>query len=640
MSQHEISLVVGTAGHIDHGKTQLVKALTGVDCDRLGEEKKRGITIELGFAPLVLPSERVISLVDVPGHDRFIRQMVSGASGVDAVMLVVAADEGVMPQTREHLDILCLLGVQHGIIAITKMDLVDKEMLELVKDDIRTLTTGTFLEGAPIVNVSSVTGAGIDTLKQVLEHLVDQVKPRERSGACFMPIDRAFPVAGFGTVVTGTAYKGIISLGDNIEVYPSGVRSRVRSVQVHGKNVNVACAGQRVAICLNDLNLDEIQRGDVVCAEGVYKVTSCLDVMLKLLSFVPEPLEHWQRVRLHIGTSDVLARISLLDGKSLCPGQTAPAQLVLEEPVVASLGQRFVIRFYSPLRTIGGGEVLAPYANRPLGKKRRNLERDWLIALSRVSNDEERVSAIVNFKGKLSMSDLMVQVQERRKDLLAILENLEASEKLVRIQVGDGVIFSSESYQNTVEKLCSALEDFHATYPHQSGIAPESLINQVFSEPERKIGRLILEKAVEQKRFRVDGNVLALPKFSMVDNSTYRNARKKLLDYCFKCGFRLPEIEILPKTLNMTSEDFKVLLNQLKKNNEIVILEGTFIFIVDILKPLLARLRNVENGFTLAQVRDLTGSSRKFILPILEYMDGKGITRRVGEKRILLKKLI
>ncbi|WP_462363906.1 selenocysteine-specific translation elongation factor, partial [Pyramidobacter porci] len=235
MSRREISLVVGTAGHIDHGKTQLVKALTGIDCDRLGEEKKRGITIELGFAPLLLPSERVISLIDVPGHDRFIRQMVSGASGVDAVMLVVAADEGVMPQTREHLDILCLLGVQHGIVAITKKDLVDEEMLELVEEDVRTLTAGTFLEGCPVVSVSSVTGAGIDELRRALERLVDQVKPRERSGAYFMPIDRAFPVAGFGTVVTGTAYKGTIAPGEEVEVYPSGRRSRVRSVQVHGK---------------------------------------------------------------------------------------------------------------------------------------------------------------------------------------------------------------------------------------------------------------------------------------------------------------------------------------------------------------------------------------------------------------------
>ena len=264
MSRQEISLVVGTAGHIDHGKTQLVKAMTGVDCDRLNEEKKRGITIELGFAPLVLPSERVISLIDVPGHDRFIRQMVSGASGVDAVLLVVAANEGVMPQTREHLDILSLLGVQHGIVAITKKDLVDEAMLDLVREDIQMLVAGTFLENAPVLSVSSVTGEGISELKEAFEKLVDEVHPREREGAYFMPIDRSFPVAGFGTVVTGTAYKGSVSPGDEVDVFPSGKKSRVRSVQVHGKSVQTAFAGQRVAMCLSDIDLDEIKRGDVV----------------------------------------------------------------------------------------------------------------------------------------------------------------------------------------------------------------------------------------------------------------------------------------------------------------------------------------------------------------------------------------
>ncbi|MBP5212129.1 MAG: selenocysteine-specific translation elongation factor, partial [Pyramidobacter sp.] len=382
MSRREISLVVGTAGHIDHGKTQLVKAMTGIDCDRLNEEKKRGITIELGFAPLVLPSERVISLIDVPGHDRFIRQMVSGASGVDAVLFVVAADEGVMPQTREHLDILSLLGVRHGVIAITKTDLVDEAMLELVREDVQMLTAGTFLEHAPVCAVSSVTGAGVDELKARLDELVDQVRPRERDGAYFMPIDRSFPVAGFGTVVTGTAYKGSLSPGDEVDVLPSGRSSRVRSVQVHGRSVETAFAGQRVAMCLSDLGLDEIERGDVVGVKGVYRSTNCLDVMLKLLDLVSEPLEHWQRVRLHIGTSDVLARVSMLDGRELAPGRTAPVQLVLEEPVAATIGQRFIIRFYSPLRTIGGGEVLVPYARRPSGKRGRVAERDHILRLT------------------------------------------------------------------------------------------------------------------------------------------------------------------------------------------------------------------------------------------------------------------
>ncbi len=639
MSRREISLVVGTAGHIDHGKTQLVKAMTGVDCDRLSEEKKRGITIELGFAPLVLPSERVISLIDVPGHDRFIRQMVSGASGVDAVLLVVAADEGVMPQTREHLDILCLLGIEHGVIAITKKDLVDDEMLVLVEEDVRTLVEGTFLEGAPVVPVSAVTGEGIGRLKEEMDRLVDRVKPRERGGAYFMPIDRTFPVAGFGTVVTGTAYKGTVSPGEEVEVYPSGLKSRVRSVQVHGKNVQTAFAGQRVAMCLNDLDLDEIKRGDVVCACGVYRATSCLDVMLKLLPFVPEPLEHWQRVRLHIGTSDVLARVSMLDGKTLQPGHAAPVQLVLEEPVVVSLGQRFVIRFYSPLRTIGGGEVLIPYANRPTGRKHREAERDRLIALSGAKSRDERAAAVVNAVGQISVADLMVQVQERRQDLLPVLSSLEERKKLVHIQVGDGMIFSAENYENEIQRLRAELKAFHAAFPHQNGITPEALINSVFSESERKTGRVILSRATEEGRFKVLGDVLAMPKFSPVENSAYAENREKLLTHCARCGFQMPLIDELPDAISLPKTALAGLLDQMKKSGEVAILDGQFVLSREVLDPLLAKLRDFDGGFTLAQVRDLTGSSRKFVLPILEYLDGKGITRRAGEKRILLKKL-
>lgn len=638
MNTQEISLVVGTAGHIDHGKTQLVKALTGIDADRLTEEKKRGITIELGFAPLTLPSGRVISLIDVPGHDRFIRQMVSGASGVDAVMLVVAADEGVMPQTREHLDILCLLGIQRGIVVITKKDLVDNEMLELVIEDVQTLTTGTFLENAPVVSVSSVSGEGIDQLKQELERLVDTVAPRTRSGAYFMPIDRSFPVAGFGTVVTGTAYKGTVTVGDEVEVFPTGLKSRVRSIQVHGKNVETGYAGQRVAMCLNEIRLEQIQHGDVVCAKDVYQATSCLDVMLKLLDSAPEPLEHWQRVHLHIGTSDVLARISILDGKSIEPGQTVPAQLVLEEPVVASIGQRFVIRFFSPLRTIGGGEVLIPYAKRPTGRKHRESERDRLMVLSGTKTHDDRIAAVIEYSGEIGFGDLMVRVQERREDLLPILDRLEQQKKIVRAQVGEGVVFSISDYTNEVEKLRAAVRDFHDTYPHQKGIAPETLINQVYPEGKRKTGRVILSKAIEQKRFKFDDSVIALPKFVPTDNSAYITKRKKFMDYCRKCGYQLPVIEELPDAVGIPAKELNSLLDQLKKNNEAAVLDGTFVLVTELLNPLMEKLHAVKGGFTLAQVRDITGSSRKFVLPILEYLDGKGITRRVGDKRIILRK--
>ena len=638
MSRQEISLVVGTAGHIDHGKTQLVKAMTGVDCDRLNEEKKRGITIELGFAPLVLPSERVISLIDVPGHDRFIRQMVSGASGVDAVLLVVAADEGVMPQTREHLDILSLLGVQHGIVAITKKDLVDEAMLDLVREDIQMLVAGTFLESAPVLSVSSVTGEGISELKEAFEKLVDEVHPREREGAYFMPIDRSFPVAGFGTVVTGTAYKGSVSPGDEVDVFPSGKKSRVRSVQVHGKSVQTAFAGQRVAMCLSDIDLDEIKRGDVVCARGVYKATDCLDVMLKLLGFVPDPLEHWQRVRLHIGTSDVLARVSMLDGKSLLPGHTAPVQLVLEEPVAVTIGQRFVIRFYSPLRTIGGGEVLVPYTGRPSGKRSRDAERDHILRLSAASEREERIAAVVASEMQLSVSELMVLTQELRKDLIPMLEHLENKKRLHYLRTGDGIVLSTGRYREISEKLLESLKKYHADYAHQKGMLQDDLINGAFSEKERRMGRMILDSLVSAGQIGRDGDAVSLPEFSAADNSSYSDAREKILAQCRSAGWEMPQIGELAQALALPAAEFKSILEQMKKNSDVAILDGTYVLSLELLVPLMERLRAIEGGFTLAMVRDLTGSSRKFVLPVLEYLDGRGLTRRVGEKRIFVRK--
>ncbi len=638
MSRREISLVVGTAGHIDHGKTQLVKAMTGIDCDRLNEEKKRGITIELGFAPLVLPSERVISLIDVPGHDRFIRQMVSGASGIDAALLVVAADEGVMPQTREHLDILSLLGVRYGLVAITKKDLVDDEMLEIVREDIMTLTAGTFLEDSPVIAVSAVTGEGVGELKAELDRLVDRVRPRDRGGAYFMPIDRAFTVAGFGTVVTGTAYKGAIAPGVEMDVWPSGRRTRVRSVQVHGRNVERGFAGQRVAACLSDVSLDEIKRGDVVCARSVYRATSCLDVMLKLLDFVPEPLEHWQRVHLHIGTADVLARVSMLEDKSLPPGHSAPVQLVLEEPVAVTLGQRFVIRFYSPLRTIGGGEVLLPYASRPSGKKHRDAERELLVRISVSAGRDERAAAMVAARGRLSVSELMILTQEEREELYPILERLESQKRVFFFKSGDGAVFSPKAYQKTAQSVVSAAREYHVSYPHRRGVAADELVSAVFAEEDRRMGRSFLDRLLEDGVLNRDGEFISAPGFLPRDDAAFTDARRKILDICARRGWKLPEIAELRAESGIAEAAFSNVLDQMKKNGDAAVLAGAFVLSIGLLESPLKALRSIEGGFTLAQARDVTGSSRKYILPVLEYLDGLGVTRRVGEKRIFIRK--
>ena len=351
-------IIIGTAGHVDHGKTWLVKALTGVDTDRLKEEKERGISIELGFAPLRLPGGIHAGVVDVPGHERFVKNMLAGAGGIDMVLFVVAADEGVMPQTREHLDILELLRVQKGVVALTKVDLVDEEWLLLVEEDVRELLKPTHFRHAPIVPVSSVTGAGLKELLDALAGVAAEVNPKPRTGEARLPIDRVFTITGFGTVLTGTLFSGTMHTGDALEIMPSGLKGRVRSLQVHGQKVEEAGAGQRVAVNLTGVEVGQVKRGDVLVTPGAFPAVRRVAAALHLLERAPHPLKNYQRIRFHLGTKEALGRVRLLDRDELRPGDDAVVQIELEEAVVAAVHDRYVIRQYSPVTTIGGGEVI------------------------------------------------------------------------------------------------------------------------------------------------------------------------------------------------------------------------------------------------------------------------------------------
>ncbi|MCF4150310.1 selenocysteine-specific translation elongation factor [Dethiosulfovibrio sp. F2B] len=632
----EMSLVVGTAGHIDHGKTHLVKALSGVDCDRLSEERKRGITIELGFAPLELPSGRVVSVIDVPGHEKFIRQMVAGASGLDAVLLVVAADEGVMPQTREHLDIIELLGVREGFVVLTKADLVDEEMLELAADDVRDLVKGTFLQDKPILAVSSVTGENLGAVMDEMDKLVDEVVPRDREGAFFMPIDRSFPVAGFGTVVTGTAYRGRVYQGDDMEILPAELDTRVRSLQVHGSSVDSAEAGQRVAMSLNGLSVDQLNRGDVVCASGVFRASSCLDVGLKVLPGAIEGISHWQRLRVHLGTSDVLARVAFLDRKELLPGEEAVAQLVLEEPVVASICQRFVVRFYSPLRTIGGGEVLSPYGKKARGRRARGEAVARLEALMGSDSREDRIAALVDFHGRIPFDDLIVQTQETRKGLTEILKDLLKSRGVSVIPVGNGIVISDGERVRLEGSILKRLETFHEEHPHQEGEAADRLVNGLFVDEDRKFGRAFVGWMVDGGVLISKESLLSLPGFEKEDDQAFQAKVDVLKGLCDDAGFQPPVLIDCPKALGMDEKEFSRFLTDVRRMGLFSVVDGTFLLSSDVEKRLLSALREVDGGITIASVRDITGSSRKFVLPLLEYLDGKGVTRRVGDRRIIL----
>ena len=634
----ETTVVFGTAGHIDHGKTTLVKALSGVDCDRLVEEKKRGITIELGFAPLSLPSGRIISIIDVPGHERFIRQMVAGAAGIDAVIFVVAADEGVMPQSREHLEILSLLGIKEGLVVLTKADMVDEEMLELAREDVKDLVRGTFLEGKPIIAVSAVTGLNLDILLKQIDAILENISPRDTKGPFFMPIDRSFPIAGFGTVVTGTVYKGKVSVGDAVDVLPLDKSSKVRSIQVHGKPVKQALAGQRSALNLPDVRSAELKRGDVACSKGLFKSTQCLDVRLMLLSSAQEPLRHWQEVHFHMGTSESMARVALLNDARITPGNEALAQVVLYEPVVALIGQRFVIRAYTPLRTIGGGEVLFPYDKKPKGKKARNELTVFLNKLTQAQSFDERIKAIIDRFGLLSLEDALTLIQQTSGQLESSLRLMAERSEVLLVESGDQPLVMSSAYFDTLkEDLYNILTKYHDENPHMSGMKALDLISALGLSLTKKQSQELMRLLASRGLIEIDGEMVRLPGASpKVSEDTLRD-KEILLDYCNKRGFQFPTIEEAMSELKLDKVKLDRIINIARQNGKLRLIGGEFLLSRNIEEKALEILRSLPE-ITIASLRDAANASRKYILPLLEDFDARGITRRVGDKRILLKK--
>lgn len=630
----EISLVLGTAGHIDHGKTTLIAALTGVDCDRLLEEKKRGITIELGFAPLRLADGRIVSVIDVPGHERFIRQMVAGASGIDAVLLIVSADESVMPQTREHLAILELLGVRDGLVAITKTDRAEPGMVELVREDVQEFVRGTFLEGKPIVPVSAVTGENLEALKRELASLVDRVRPRPRKGALFLPIDRAFPISGFGTVVTGTAYRGIARPGEEIEVFPSGREGRIRSLQVHGRSVEEAFAGQRVAVNISGIAVDELARGDVVCRKGVYSTTRCFDALLRILPSASEPLKHWQRVRLCIGTSDVLARVSLLRSRAVAPGEEAPAQLVLEEPVVCTADQRFIIRFYSPLITIGGGRVVFPYSHKPRGAAARIAAVSRIEALGFAATIDDRLRCLVAEAGMMEAPRAAIAVQEVPSDLAGVVARLAKAGALVELRGERSILLSPDRFEALEADALAALQAYQKAFPSEAGMPLDELMRKL-SLTDAKVLRSLAALLAERGRLVVEDNKARTPDFVVRNEGEFRRNSEALAVFCRTRGWQLATLEEVRSELRMDPGAFTQLIQSLKNTKGLVLLEGGYVLTAEMESAMLGILREIGGNVTLAAVRDATNSSRKFILPVLEYFDSKGYTRRVGDVRVV-----
>ena len=634
-------VILGTAGHIDHGKTTLVKALTGIDTDRLKEEKERGITIELGFAHLTLPSGVKLGIVDVPGHERFVKNMVAGASGVDLVALVVAADEGVMPQTKEHLEICELLGVKSGVVVLTKKDLVDEEWLELVKEDLAGALKGTFLEGAPMVAVSAVTGDGLPELLKVLDELVAQVPDRPAEGPFRLPVDRVFVIKGFGTVVTGTAVSGRLEIGSEVRVYPRELPTRVRRIQVHGEDRDFAEAGQRTALNLQGLEKEEVTRGDVVAPPGVLRPSQILDLDLRYLSSAPKPLLHNTRVRFHIGTSEVLGRITLFGVDKVEPGESALCQIRLEEPVVCWRGDHFVVRSYSPMVTIGGGMVLNPVARRRKRSQRRQLEE---LKLLREGNLEEIILYHLRQAEEmgLPLEEIALRVSVFGEPLEKTLRKLKEHGRVKEIRTeGKRLFLAREIYEELKQEILRRLAKYHEKFPLKPGLPKEDLRQRLPSGLEPRAFEEMLAELAKKGEIVQEREIIRLSSHRIVLAEEQEALKRKIEKEFLKAGFQPPDKdEILSKFRDqgpLAVEIFNLLLQE----GKLVKLRDDLVFHAQVLeeaKKLATSFLKEHGEMAVGDFRKLTGgASRKYLIPLLEYLDREKVTIRVGDKRVLRK---
>jgi selenocysteine-specific elongation factor len=629
-------VVMGTAGHIDHGKTQLIKTLTGIDTDRLKEEKERGITIDLGFAHLRFANDTEVGVIDVPGHERFVRNMLAGVGGIDLVMLVIAADEGVMPQTREHLAICQLLQIKDGLVALTKTDLVDEDWLALVTEDTREFLKGTFLEGKPIVPVSAKTGRGIDELKRVLETLVAWVPPKQLEGKFRLPIDRVFTIRGFGTVVTGTLFSGSIRVEDRVEIYPKGIEVKVRGLQVHNASVPEAVAGQRTAINLQGIEKMELERGDVLGRPGEFFPTFMLDAFLQHLPEAPRPLRHRARVRLHLGTSEIMGRVILLDRDELAPGEEAYVQFRLEEPAIALPRDRYVIRSYSPVQTIGGGVLLDV---QPTKHRRGETGLATHFQLLAEGSPEEIVAHHLKQAAHegLRVSEFLPRTELPEARLRQVAASLQQSGRVRAVTADMGWYLHAEAFSALTSALRNQLTTYHRQNPLKPNISIEELRAKVRGLEER-VCLLALEQLRQQGEVVVERDRVRLATHQVALDDARERIIRELETELLTAGYQPPRVEEVFEKLKVGKGHDKLLLQVLLDQGQAVRLKDNVVFHRTNLakaEALLVQFLREHREITPIEFKDLLGVSRKFAIPLLEYFDSQKITIRVGDKRVL-----
>ena len=629
-------VIIGTAGHVDHGKTLLVKALTGIDTDRLIEEKKRGITIELGFAHLDWKDGTQAGIVDVPGHEKFIKNMLAGAGGIDLAMLVIAADDGVMPQTVEHLDILTLLGIKDGLIVITKADTVEPEWLELMQEEIRAKTEGSFLEGKPIVAVSAYTGQGIPELKEMLRALVQEAQEKSLRIPFRLPVDRVFSVEGFGTVVTGTLIEGAINEGDPAELVPSGVQTRIRNLQVHGKNVLTAYAGQRVAINLAGLKKEDIQRGNCVAKPGSVRVSRMLDVRLQNLKDSRRIIQNDSQVHLFHGSTVLLAKVVLFGRDELKPGESCYAQLRLTEPIATKNGDRFVIRFFSPLETIGGGVILD---DQPRRHKRSDPEILRILELKESgSRDDVTIQLLTEFGTRLpTAAQLVARLQREEADIQGELEDLcswgRALEALPGRYVAAAVI--DRVWQDCREILTA----YHRQNPLHAGIQSAELRQKLCKGMDRASADALIAILHQEGKLRKLGDRYALSDFTVTLTKRQRGIREKLLKIYTTSGIETPITEHVMEGFPANERpEARQVLESLITSGELILLTPQICLYRQDYDRILETAKThfeTNDSLTLAQLRDLLNTSRKYAQALVEYFDKIHITKKDGDVHYL-----
>lgn len=630
-------IVIGTAGHIDHGKTTLIKALTGRDTDTLAEEKKRGISINLGFTYFDLPSGRRAGIVDVPGHEKFIKNMLAGVGGIDIVLLVIAADEGIMPQTKEHLNILQLLDVKKGIVVITKKDMVDDEWYSMVLEDVKSEISHTFLKDCPIVGVSSVTGEGMKELTALIDKETEEVPARDTTDDFRLPVDRVFSISGFGTVVTGTLISGTIKEGDSCEVYPGGLKTKVRGLQVHDNPVDVAECGQRVAMNLANVKTDQVKRGDVIAKPGSLQPSMMVDCRLSYLKDAPRPLSNRDRVRIYHGTSEILGRVVLLDKDEVNPGEDALIQIRLEDEMAARRGDKYVIRSYSPMITIGGGTILNPAPSKHKLHDTRAIEE--LLVMEK-GDPEFIIEQVIKKCSRTFPGRTQVELKSGKgiPDIEGVLKTLAEKKKIIGLPGSDGLVYIyAGEFKAIKEEIESILSDFHRANPLKQGIKKEEIKSRVFGDIKQRTFDEIL-KLLSEDTIEIGTSIIWKKGFAVKFDQNQERIKDQIYGSFESAGYQPPAPEQVTSSFGKDAKTafmvFEALVDSgrlVKINEDIYLPEDK---LVEAREKVTAYIKEYGQ-ITAADFRDLIGASRKYAVPILEYFDYIKLTRRVEDKRVL-----